>query len=143
MLFNADDLQPYLHSAFDHFSKHHTTPFDFVKASVRNRHIPLNFGGNILRLAVVAANFCSNTHPPEKIFRELSALVGSCIMLDSVRKSRPGDALKLFALYMEACDDALDDFCVKHWPCEWVNSHGQRCVNVASGHVKGMSVQLL
>lgn len=36
---------------------------------------------------------------------------------------------------MDYCDTALDEFCNRHWPCEYVhpNSSG-RCVNVKAGH---------
>jgi hypothetical protein len=34
-------------------------------------------------------------------------------------------------------DDALENFCDRHWPCEYVDPRrqGGRCVNVRSGHV--------
>ncbi len=31
------------------------------------------------------------------------------------------------------CDDAIEDFCDRHWPCEYSSPAG-RCVNVRSGH---------
>lgn len=34
---------------------------------------------------------------------------------------------------MDHCDDALEDFCDQHWPCEFVSTAG-RCVNVKTGH---------
>lgn len=34
---------------------------------------------------------------------------------------------------MVHCDDALDDFCARHWPCERASRAG-RCVNCRSGH---------
>src|SRR5213083_1251612 len=46
---------------------------------------------------------------------------------------KPGPAESVFPEYMEHCDDALDDFCDRHWPCEYVSAGG-RCVNVRSGH---------
>lgn len=52
MLLDADELISYLHFAFDHFAKDLDTPFDFVQASLNNSPIPLNFGGNILKLAI-------------------------------------------------------------------------------------------
>lgn len=35
---------------------------------------------------------------------------------------------------MSHLDDALENFCEHHWPCEFVNSRKQRCVNVRVGH---------
>lgn len=35
--------------------------------------------------------------------------------------------------YINHCDDALEDFCDRHWPCEFSSKAG-RCVNVRSGH---------
>lgn len=75
---------------------------------------------------------------PETIFTELSVLVASCIMLDSIRNKIPGDAATLFPNnYMASCDDALYDFCNIHWPCEFT-SHRGRCVNTKARHIKGM-----
>ena len=34
---------------------------------------------------------------------------------------------------MVYCDDAIEDFCDRHWPCEFSSSEG-RCTNVKSGH---------
>ena len=52
MLLNAAEMQSYLQHAFDHFSRTLDEAFDFVQASVYNNPIPLDFGGNILRLAL-------------------------------------------------------------------------------------------
>lgn len=35
---------------------------------------------------------------------------------------------------MNHLDDALENFCDHHWPCEFVDSKKQRCVNVRVGH---------
>ena len=35
--------------------------------------------------------------------------------------------------YIHHCDDALEDFCDRHYPCEFTSKAG-RCVNVKSGH---------
>jgi hypothetical protein len=50
MLLNAVELQSYLHCAFDHFALTLEEAFDFVQASFLNNPIPMDFGGNILRL---------------------------------------------------------------------------------------------
>ena len=52
MLLDADELQPYLQYAFDHFVNDLDTSFDFVQASFVNSPIPSDFGGNILKMAI-------------------------------------------------------------------------------------------
>ena len=90
MLLDSDELQPYLQYAFDHFSNHLETPFDFIKASFLNNPIPRDFGGNILKMAINIMPIWENELDGAGIFRELSPLVASCIMLDSARHKTKG-----------------------------------------------------
>lgn len=90
MLLDADRLQPYLQYAFDHFSTTLDAPFDFVKASFLHQPTINNFGGNILKLAINMMDVWENRLDGEALFTELSALVASCIMLDSARHNIPG-----------------------------------------------------
>lgn len=47
----------------------------------------------------------------------------------------PGTVEAIFPEYLEHLDDALENFCDRHWPCEYIKpSGGARCVNVRSGH---------
>lgn len=86
MLLNAVELQSYLHCAFDHFALTLEEAFDFVQASFLNNPIPMDFGGNILRLAIKMVAQHGHRRPdPRDIFGRLSQLIASCIMLDSVR----------------------------------------------------------
>lgn len=87
MLLNAEDMQPYLQYAFDHFSKSIESPFDFVQASFAHSPIPDDFGGNILKLAVQIMEAWKDQAVPSPIFifEELAAVVASCIMLDATR----------------------------------------------------------
>lgn len=39
----------------------------------------------------------------------------------------------VFPNYLGHCDDALEDFCDRFWPCEFRNGDGA-CVNVKAGH---------
>lgn len=133
MLLNSDELQPYLQYAFDHFCRDLDFPFDFVQASFANNPIPSDFGGNILKIAINIMDVWKNKLDGPRIFKELSFLVASCIMLDSARHRTLGPAEKVFPEYIEHCDDALDDFCDRHWPCEYMGDNG-RCVNVKAGH---------
>jgi hypothetical protein len=87
MLSNSDNLNVYLQCAFDHFSQDLHTPFNFMDISFKINPIPLDFGGNILKLAVaMKAQF----DDPRKIFKELSHIVASCILLDCVRHNLKG-----------------------------------------------------
>lgn len=90
MLLHANELQPYLQFALDHFASTLTTPFDFVQASFIWSPIPQDFGGNILKLAINTMNLWQNELPGEMIFLELSFMVASCIMLDSARSEIRG-----------------------------------------------------
>ena len=85
MLLDAEELQPYLQFAFDHFACNLDTPFDFVQASFTNSPIPLDFGGNILKLAINLMEALENKIDGPTIFAELSTMVASCVMLDSAR----------------------------------------------------------
>ena len=90
MLLNADEFQPYLQFAFDHFACDLDTPFDFVQASFAHSPIPLDFGGNILKLAINLMDVWENEIDGYHIFKELSYMVASCIMLDSARSKIRG-----------------------------------------------------
>ena len=90
MLLDADELQPYLQFAFDHFACDLDSPFDFVQASFTNSPIPQDFGGNILKLAINLMEVWENAIDGDILFTELSYMVASCIMLDSARSKIRG-----------------------------------------------------
>jgi hypothetical protein len=90
MLLDADELQPYLQFAFDHFACDLDTPFDFVQASFVNSPIPSDFGGNVLKLAINMMDVWENVASGSILFTELSYMVASCIMLDSARHGIKG-----------------------------------------------------
>lgn len=94
MLSNSDELHIYLQSAFDHFSQNLDAPFNFIDMAFKNNPIPLDFGGNILRLA---AEVRSSRHSlsGQKLFQELSVMVASCIMLDCARHDHRGIEVRL------------------------------------------------
>lgn len=136
MLLDADELQPYLQNAFDHFADKLNTPFDFVQASFTNSPIPQDFGGNILKLALQVMERWEDLAKASTIFEELSYLVASSILLDATRQRILGRPEQIFPEYLEHLDNALENFCDRHWPCEYVDPkrQGGRCVNVRSGH---------
>lgn len=89
MLSDSDDLQVYLQSAFDHFSRSLETPFDFVAASVRNRPIPKDLSDHILRLATAVAQHTDKKLTAD-VFESLLEIVASYIQLDAARKNLLG-----------------------------------------------------
>lgn len=137
MLLDVEDLNDYLQEAFNHYSNTLESPFDFVQASSRNSPIPPDFGGNILKLALEMMSILKPEQHTDarRIFSELSYMVASCIMLDSARHKNKGSADQILPKYINHLDDALENFCDQHWPCEFINPKtGVRCVNVRSGH---------
>ncbi|KAK4629215.1 Calcium-independent phospholipase A2-gamma [Fulvia fulva] len=133
MLLDADEFQPYLQVAFDHFAENLNTPFDFVQASFSHSPIPHDFGGNILKLAIQVMECWMDIAKGHTIFEEFSFLVASCIMLDAARNRYRGHPDEFFPNYLQHIENALENFCDRHWPCEFTSSKG-RCVNVRSGH---------
>ncbi|KAE9366741.1 FabD/lysophospholipase-like protein [Stipitochalara longipes BDJ] len=157
MLLDAEQLQSYLEDAFDLYSQSLDIPFDFVQASFLHNPIPFDFGGNILKLAI-AMTKAEKIPDAHAIFSKLGNIVASCIMLDAVRHKVPGTASLIFPQYLEYLDEALQGFCDRHWPCEyimrgitpadlqydlnhtqcWQSSYSPsityRCINVQSGH---------
>lgn len=135
MLLGADDFQPYLEQAFDHFARDLNMPFDFVQASMASSPIPHDFGGNILKLAIQIMACWEDKAKGHTIFEELSNVVASSIMLDAARCGIKGRPEEIFSSrYLEHIDNALENFCNLHWPCEYRDERRGRCVNVRSGH---------
>lgn len=63
MLSNSEELNVYLQCAFDHFSQYDDVPFNFMDVAFKINPIPLDFGGNILKLAVAIKN-CDRWREP-------------------------------------------------------------------------------
>ena len=109
MLLDADELQPYLQYAFDHFANNLHTPFDFVQASLTNSPIPHNLGGNILKLALQIMERWEDIANASTIFEELSYLVASSILLEATKQKilgRPeqiGKSLGRCTLMLNVC----------------------------------------
>lgn len=136
MLLDADELQHYLQYAFDHFANNLNTPFDFVQASFTKSPIPHDFGGNILKIALLVLELWQDVARASDIFEELSYLVASSILLEATKQKILGRPEQIFPEYLDHLDNALENFCDRHWPCEHVDPKrlGDRCVNVRSGH---------
>ena len=89
MLATSDELNQYLQAAFDHFSQNLDTPFNFLEVAFKNSPIPRDFGGNILKLAAVVQEIQETADGPA-IFKNLSVMVASCIILDCARHGLKG-----------------------------------------------------
>jgi hypothetical protein len=105
MLLDADELQSYLQDAFDHFALDLDSPFDFVQASFVNSPIPLDFGGNILKMAINLMDLWQDNLNGAGIFRELSYVVASCIMFDSARHGIKGEASAALRIFKPMCHE--------------------------------------
>ena len=86
----ADKLQVYLQAAFDHFTENLDKPFDFFKESLKHDNIPRDFGGRILKLALMVKEHSS--HPTlrtnaREIFMLIAPMVASCITLATARQN--------------------------------------------------------
>jgi hypothetical protein len=93
VLLDAEELQSYLQYAFDHFARTLDFSFDFVQASICRNPGPTNFGRNILRMARLLQKISNPQMDAQDIFKHLSILVASCIMLDSVRHGIKGKSI--------------------------------------------------
>ncbi|KAH8665171.1 hypothetical protein BGZ60DRAFT_379045 [Tricladium varicosporioides] len=136
MLANGEKLQIYLQSAFDHFSQDLDTPFDFVKEAIKINPLPRDFCGNIIKLAIAIKDYSHFKERADipRIFQELSHMVGSCIVLDSIRQGLPGTPVTLFKNYYRApCIEALESFSKSYWPCSFQHKN-ERCTLVMAGH---------
>jgi len=92
MVLDVQDLQNYLRDAFSVFAESVDASFDFSKASLRNAPIPAGFGANISKLLLAITNKWKDSPrvSADQILTELSYMVASCIMLDSVRQKNKG-----------------------------------------------------
>lgn len=90
-LFTSDQLNTHLQYAFIHFATNLDAPFNFIEVAFKNNPIPLDFGGNILKLAIAILKATRDTNnilagrSGQFIFRELSSMVASCVTLDCAR----------------------------------------------------------
>ncbi|KAI8963493.1 FabD/lysophospholipase-like protein [Daldinia sp. FL1419] len=142
MLANTEKLQFYLQAAYGHFTKDLSTPFDFVKETLRHSPISRSFEGNILNLALAIKQKSNNlilSCDTEQIFRVMGPMIASCVMLDAVRQNLPGSVNRLLDdRYAKPCAGALQTFADMYCPCSFTNPSFSgdlgRCYNVRSGH---------
>ncbi|KAG9236159.1 hypothetical protein BJ875DRAFT_482583 [Amylocarpus encephaloides] len=137
MLLNADQFNPYLQLAFQHFRSEEglEKPFDFVQASFSNSPISADFADHIVSVGKFLQNR-KRKHAARQftftgLLKEPIPLVSACIMLDAAKNNRLGDASSILPKYSKFCKEALDVF-VEEGPCQVPG-----CVNVEQGHAKG------
>ncbi|TKA70619.1 hypothetical protein B0A55_07579 [Friedmanniomyces simplex] len=127
MLTNADELNVYLQSGFDHFTTHLNVPFNFMQISLLRNPIPNDFGGHILQLCTTISSQQPN-HQPGRVawmFEKLSVMLASCVLLDCAR-FRKGRVDELFLNYEKFFDFAMGEYLELHYPCSFVSADGTR-----------------
>ena len=136
MLTNADELNTYLQSGFDHFTTHLHIPFNFMQVSLLRNPIPNDFGGHILQLCTTLSSQQPN-HQPSRVswmFEKLSVMLASCVLLDCAR-FRKGRVDELFGNYEKFFDYAMGEYLELHYPCSFVSTDGtRRCMLVKARH---------
>lgn len=136
MLTNADELNVYLQSGFDHFTTHLDVPFNFMRISLLRNPIPNDFGGHILQLCTTISSQQPN-HQHGRIswiFEKLSVMLASCVLLDCAR-FRKGRVDELFSNYEKFFDWAMGEYLEMHYPCSYISVDGTRqCMVVKARH---------
>ncbi|KAK4504134.1 hypothetical protein PRZ48_005049 [Zasmidium cellare] len=136
MLTNADELNVYLQSGFDHFTQYLDIPFNFMRISLLRNPIPNDFGGHILQLCTTISSQQPN-HQHGRIawiFEKLSVMLASCVLLDCAR-FRKGRVDELFSNYEKFFDWAMGEYLEMHYPCSYISPDGTRqCMLVKARH---------
>ena len=137
MLTNSDELNVYLQSAFEHFTRTLASPFNFVAVSLLNNPISYDFGGHMLQLA----NTIAAQEPAQRkecgrfqwIFETMCILVASCIMVDCARY-RKGRMEDLFDSYKKFFNWTLGEYCDMWLRCGYSIGEGRHCMLVKARH---------
>lgn len=136
MLTNAEELNTYLQSGFDHFTRHLDIPFNFMQISLLRNPIPNDFGGHILQLCTTISSRQPN-HQHGRIswiFEKMSVMLASCVLLDCAR-FRKGRVDELFSNYEKFFDWAMGEYLELHYPCSFISADGTRqCMLVKARH---------
>jgi patatin-like phospholipase/acyl hydrolase len=137
MLTNSDELNVYLQSAFEHFTRTLSTPFNFVAVSLLNNPINFDFGGHMLQLvntiAAQGTSISAESGWSSWIFEKMCTMVASCIMLDCARY-RKGRVEDLFDSYKKFFEWTLREYCDLWLPCGYSNGEGRYCLLVRARH---------
>lgn len=136
LLTNAEELNLYLQSGFDHFAANIDVPFDFMQASLSRNPIPKDFGEHILQLCETLSSRIPSREPAriKHMFQQLSIMLASCMLLDCAR-FRKGLPRQLFASYTHFFEYAMNEYLELHCPCSFVSLDGTRvCKSVKARH---------
>lgn len=136
LLTNAEELNLYLQSGFDHFAAHIDIPFNFMQVSLMRNPIPRDFGGHILQLCETLNSRIPSREPArvKDMFQKLSVMLASCVLLDCAR-FRKGQLHELFANYTRFFEHAMAEYLQMHCPCSFVSVDGTRvCKSVKARH---------
>ncbi|KAF2725665.1 hypothetical protein K431DRAFT_260515 [Polychaeton citri CBS 116435] len=137
MLTTSEELNVYLQSAFEHYSRTLSTPFNFVQVSWLMNPVTYDFGGHLLQLAKSIAAlepiYRRNAARSRWIFDQMSILIASCVMLDCARH-RKGQITDLFDKYREYFQWALNEYCDLSLPCSYQHPDGRHCMLVKARH---------
>lgn len=99
MVSDSDSLNFFMQSAYEHFSHDLYTPFNFKDVSFRMEPMSMDFGGNILKLAIAMTKIHSDA---QRLFADLSPMIGSCILLDCVRRKLKGTPFRSLTLLSDS-----------------------------------------
>jgi hypothetical protein len=141
MLLNAERMQQYVNSAYDHFSRRLDEPFDFVKEALRHNQMPKDFRGHILNLMLSLYHEVDHEQgcrrAAARLLEKLSRPIASCVMLAAARDDLQGTYTTLLRnTFFEPLKAAFDEFCDNWLRCAFEHD-GQVCCNVKNTHKKG------
>lgn len=88
LLMSATELEYYLESAFDHFSKNPKAPFNFLSAALSHKPVASTLEDNICEITVYFMS-CHPTADGAEIFNKVAPFVASCIFLNTHRCRYP------------------------------------------------------
>lgn len=140
MLLNAERLQQYVNSAYDHFSRRLDEPFDFVKEALRHNPLPQDFRGHILNMMLSMYHEADNirqSRPTKDLLRLLARPIASWVILAVAREGFHGSYTTLFwKTFLTPLTEAFNEFCNQWLRCGF-ESKGKTCRNVKNSHKKG------
>jgi hypothetical protein len=141
MLLNAERLQQYVNSAYDHFSRRLDEPFDFVKEALRHNPMPQDFRGHMLNMMLAMYhepdNLKKRSLRAKNLLWLLSRPIASWVMLAVAREGFQGTyATLLWRTFSTPIQEAFDEFCDQWLRCGF-ESGGNTCCNVKNSHKKG------
>ena len=140
LLLNAERMQQYLNSAFDHFAHHLDQPFDFIKEALRYNSIPTDFGGHIVNLILSLYHDVHDERErplPDDLLRYLSSPIACCLMLAAAREDMQGGYKTLLRhVFAKPLEEAFFEFRNLWVRCAFRQA-GVVCCNASRSHDKG------